>query len=502
MRFVLPSMLLLVLLFNGFNTMGQSRNRLPNIIYIYADDMGYGELGCYGQQKIRTPNLDRMAREGIRFTQHYTSAPVCAPARGMLMTGKHGGHAQIRGNYEMGGFEDSTEGGQMPLAEGAYTIAKMMQQAGYATALIGKWGLGMHNTSGSPNKQGFDYAYGYLDQKQAHNFYPTHFWENGRWDSLNNPPFYVHQPLPANETDPAAFNRYKGKTYSITRFAEKTLHYIRQHKDQPFFLYLPYTAPHVSLQAPDEAVQEYLGQFEETPYRGERGYASTLYPRSTYAAMITYMDKQIGRIMALLQELGIQQNTLIMFSSDNGASANEGGADTEFFNSTGVLRGRKRSLYEGGIREPFIARWPARIAAGNTTDHVSAQFDLMATLAEITGTKLSSTDGISFLPVLTGRSAKQQVHPYLYFEFGEAGGLVAIRMGKWKGVKSGMKANKDTPWELYNLEADISETRNVAAQHPELIQQFESIVKKEHEQACLREWEFVSPKFKSEAPLK
>ncbi len=465
----------------------------PNIIYIYADDMGYGELGCYGQQKIKTPYLDKIAKEGIRFTQHYTSAPVCAPARCMLMTGKHSGHSYIRGNYELGGFEDAKEGGQMPLPEGTFTIAKMMKQAGYTTGMIGKWGLGMSNTTGDPNKQGFDYFYGYLDQKQAHNFYPTHLWENGKWDTLNNPFIYVHRPL-AKDAPDSAFNYYKGKDYSVTMMAEKTLGFIRQNKNKPFFLYLPYTGPHVSLQAPDEAVKEYVGQFDEQPYYGDRGYASTKYPLSTYAAMITYMDKQIGRVMALLKELKLDENTIVMFSSDNGTTFDVGGVKAEYFNLTGGLRGRKQDLYEGGIREPFIARWPGKIPAGRATNHISAQFDLLATLSQLTGMKAPPNDGISFLPTLLGKD-KQQQHAYLYFEFPEKGGQVAIRMGDWKGVKSNMKKDKNAAWEIYNLKTDEKETTNVAAEHTELVKKFEEILKKEHQPSHIREWEFVDPKF-------
>jgi arylsulfatase A len=465
----------------------------PNIIYIYADDMGYGELGSYGQQKIKTPHLDKIAKEGIKFTQHYTGAPVCAPARCMLMTGKNSGHSYIRGNYELGGFEDENEGGQMPLPEGTFTIAKLMKQAGYATAAIGKWGLGMNKTTGDPNTQGFDYFYGYLCQKQAHNFYPTHLWENGKWDSLQNPYIQVHKPL-AKEAPDSAFDYYKGKEYSVTKMAEKTLDFIKKNKKQPFFLYLPYTGPHVSLQAPDEAVKEYIGQFEEEPYRGEKGYASTLYPKSTYAAMISYMDKQVGEIMKLLKELGLDDNTIVMFSSDNGATFDVGGADTKFFNSVGGLRGRKQDLYEGGIREPFIARWPGKIPGGKVTDHISAQFDLMATLSEITGVKAWKNDGISFLPTLLGNDTKQKKHDYLYFEFPEKGGQVAVRMGDWKGVKSNMKKNKNAPWEIYNLLTDEKETTDIAAHHPELAKKFEEIVKKEHQASHIKEWEFIDPK--------
>ena len=468
--------------------------RKPNIIYIYADDLGYGELGCYGQTKIKTPNLDRMAKEGMRFTQHYTSTPVCAPARCMLLTGKNGGHSYIRGNYELGGFEDDKEGGQMPLAEGTFTVAKMMKMAGYTTGAIGKWGLGAAKSTGEPNQQGFDYFYGYLDQKQAHNYYPTHLWENGKWDTLNNPFFYVHNPLPKDDNNPADFAKYKGKDYALTKMAEKTLNFIQKNKDKPFFLYLPFTTPHVSLQAPDEAIKEYLGKFEEKPYHGEGKYAPTLYPRSTYAAMITYMDKQIGKMMDLLKELGLDDNTLVMFTSDNGATFDVGGVDTEFFNSVGGLRGRKMDLYEGGIREPFIARWPKKIAAGKVSNHISVQYDLMETLAELTGTKAPANDGVSYLPTLLGNN-KQKQREYIYFEFPEKDGQVAVRMGNWKGVKSNMKKDSNATWEIYNLSTDANESSNVAVQHPDLAEKFESILKKEHRNSQIREWEFVDPKF-------
>lgn len=487
---------ILILLFSiAFIDIAAQKAGKPNVIYIYADDLGYGELGCYGQRKIKTPNLDQLAREGIRFTQHYTGAPVCAPARAILMTGKHSGHAYIRGNYELGGFEDEKEGGQMPLPEGAFTIADLMKKAGYATAAIGKWGLGMTNTTGDPNKHGFDYFYGYLDQKQAHNFYPTHLWENGKWDTLRNKYIKVHEPLAKDENNPKAFEKFKGVDYSLTKMAEKTLAYIRQHANEPFFLYLPYTGPHLSLQAPDEAVKEYIGKFEEQPYRGEKGYASTLYPRSTYAAMITYMDAQVGRIMTLLKELKLDENTIVMFSSDNGATFDTGGADTHFFDSVGGLRGRKQDLYEGGIREPFIARWPGKIKAGQISDLVCTQYDMMETLVELTGTKAPSNDGISILPTLLGNTKAQKEHPYLYFEFPEKGGQVAIRIGQWKGIKSNMKKDKQARWEVYDLKNDEKETTDINVKHPDLVRQFEAILKKEHQPSHIREWEFIDPKF-------
>ena len=468
-------------------------NKLPNIIYIYADDLGYGELGCYGQEKIRTPHLDQLAREGMRFVNHYTGAPVCAPARGILMTGKHAGHAYIRGNYELGGFADTTEAGQMPLPEGTITLPKMLKQAGYITAAIGKWGLGMVNNTGHPNKQGFDYFYGYLDQKQAHNYYPTHLWENDHWDSLDNPPIDVHKPLDANKATDEDLDRYAGKEYAPEKMTGKALQFLEKNRNRKFFLYLPYPLPHVSLQVPAAYIDKYRGQFKEKIYYGEQGYAPVKYPLSAHAAMVTYLDEQVGIILKKIKDLGLDENTLIMFSSDNGG-AWDGGLPKGFFDLNGGLRGQKRDLYEGGIREPFIVRWPGKIKPGSTSDLISAQYDIMPTLAQLSGTKAGNTDGISMLAEWLGKTEEQQTHPYLYFEFGETGGAVAIRMGKWKGVKTGLKKNPHAPWQLYDLNTDPAETSDIAALHPDILKQFDTIVKKEHQDAHIREWEFIDAK--------
>ncbi len=468
-------------------------NSRPNVIYIYADDLGYGEIGAYGQQKIRTPNIDRLAKEGMRFTQHYSSAPVCAPARCMLLTGRHGGHAYIRGNYELGGFADSLEGGQMPLPEGAFTIGHLMQQAGYKTGAIGKWGLGMNTSTGDPNKQGFDYFYGYLDQKQAHNYYPSHLWQNGQWDTLDNPFMDVH-PKKADVLKDPKFASFIGKDYALQEMGDKAVAFIEEQKDKPFFLYLPFVAPHVSLQAPAEAVKEYVGQFKEEPYLAEDGYVPVRYPLSTYAAMITFLDTQVGRVMDMIRQQGLDENTIIMFSSDNGTTFN-GGVQAQFFNSVGSLRGLKMDVYEGGIREPFIARWPGKIQAGTTSDLVSVQFDMMATLAELTGTVAPANDGISMLPTLLGKNQLQKKHPYIYFEYPEKGGQVAIRMGNWKGVRTNVRANRNAPWQVYDLSTDNSEQKNVADQHPDIVTRFVQIAGSEHRCSHLREWEFIDPKF-------
>ena len=474
---------------NGFAQ--TTSNRLPNIIYIFADDLGYGELGCYGQKKIKTPNLDRLAKEGMRFTQHYTSAPVCAPARAMLMTGKHGGHSYIRGNLELGGYADSIERGQMPLPGNAYTIADLVKTKGYKTALIGKWGLGMNTNEGSPLKHGFDYYYGYLDQKQAHNYYPTHLWENGKWDTLNQSFINVHRKLDSTNATDSDFQYFQGKEYAPAKMTDKATAFIEKNKEAPFFLYLPYTLPHVSLQAPDDYVKRYVGLFAENPYYGQQGYASAKYPLSAHAAMITYLDDQAGIIINKIKELGLDENTIILFSSDNGAST-EGGVDTRFFNSNGNLRGLKRDLYEGGIRMPFIARWPGTIPAGTTSDLISAQYDFFETVADIISQEMVHTDGISFLNELKGENKKQKKHRHLYFEFAENGGQVAIRKGAWKAVKSNLKKNPNALWELYNLSTDQGETINVAAHHISLLKQFDKILEKEHQPTDIKDWEFIS----------
>lgn len=481
----------------------------PNIIYIYADDLGYGELGCYGQQKIKTPHLDRMAQEGMRFTNHYSSTPVCAPARCMLLTGRHGGHSYIRGNYELGGFADSLEGGQMPLPEGTFTIAHLLKNAGYHTAMVGKWGLGMPGTTGDPLLQGFDYYYGVLDQKQAHNFYPTHLWEStrsngsswqGKWDTLDNPVIYVHKQLDSVTATDQSFSYYIGREYAIQKMTEKALAFIERNQtrqqgksQKPFFLYLPFPLPHVSLQAPEPYVKKHIGQFAESPYFGTQGYAATQYPLSTYAGMITCLDEQVGIIMKKIKQLGLDENTIIMFSSDNGTTFN-GGVNAAFFNSTGGLRGLKMDLYEGGIRVPFIARWPGKIPAGTTSELISVQYDMMATFAALAGTQVNNTDGISLLPELTGDRREQTKRNYIYFEYPEKGGQVAVRMGNWKGIRTNVKTNKQAQWQVFDLNADRSETTDIADKHPELVKLFDAIQEKEHQHAHIREWEFLHPK--------
>jgi arylsulfatase A len=452
--------------------------RLPNIVYILADDLGYRELGSYGQEKIRTPNLDRLAAQGMRFTQHYSGNPVCATSRCVLLTGKHPGHAFIRDNKEVGGWGPEEPEGQWPIPDEEYTIAEMLQEAGYVTGAFGKWGLGGPGSTGQPNNQGFDHFYGYLCQRVAHNYYPTHLWRNHDVDvQHNNRYFKAHQRLKEPlESDQAYYDRYNGGDYAPEEIANELLGFIRKNKDKPFFVYYPTVIPHVALQAPQAFIDQYPREWDDKPYLGNGGYLPHPRPRAAYAAMISYMDDNIGRIMDLLDELGLSDNTIVMFTSDNGTSY-AGGVDMKFFNSLGELRGRKGDLYEGGIRVPMIARWPGQIEAGTTTDHLSAFWDVMPTLAELAGVAIpDSTDGVSFAPTLLGEG-RQKIAPYLYWEFTGYGGQQVVRLGDWKGIRRNIKKKENLAIELYNLVDDIGEKTDLARERPDIIARMESVMR-------------------------
>jgi len=441
----------------------------PNIIYIYADDLGYNEVGAYGQEKIRTPNLDRLAAEGMRFTQHYSGSAVCAPSRAVLLTGKHSGHAFIRGNKELGGWGPDEPEGQWPLAAEEVTLAEILQQNGYATGAMGKWGLGGPDAHGHPNLQGFDHYYGYLCQRVAHNYYPTHLWRNGDKDMLpGNDWFSAHQRLEEPPSDYADYDRYQGTSYAPDLIADEALRFIRDNAEHPFFLYYPTIVPHVAIQVPEDSLAEYEDEFVETPYLGDQSYLPHPTPRAAYAAMITRMDRNVGRVLDLVAELGLDDNTIIMFSSDNGPTW-VGGSDLEFFDGNGVLRGRKQQLYEGGIRVPMLARWPGHIEPGTVTDHLSAQWDVLATvldIVDIDGAEApEDTDGISFAPTLFGEGEQEQ-HEVMYWELGRQ---QAVRLGEWKLYR---RANGDgdiVDVELFNLANDIGEQDNLAEARPELV---------------------------------
>jgi arylsulfatase A-like enzyme len=431
----------------------------PNIIYILADDLGYGDLGSYGQKQFKTPNIDRLAEQGILFSQHYAGASVCAPSRSVLMAGLHSGHTPIRGNK-------SNASGQLPLPEKSITIAEILKQNGYATAGFGKWGLGSVDSEGSPLKQGFDIFFGYNDQRLAHHYYPDHLWDNDKRITLEE-----NKGLE------------KGK-YAPSIIHEKALSFIESNKETPFFLFYPTVIPHAELFAPEAYMDQFRGQFEnEKPYLGtDKGeyykkgrYGSQSHPRAAFAAMITLLDDQVGDIMAKVKELGLEENTIIVFTSDNGPHK-EGGADPVFFNSNGNLKGFKRDLFEGGIRVPMIVKWKGKIKEGTKTNHTSAFWDVMPTLADILNVPLATkTDGISFLPSLLSEDGQQQ-HDYLYWEFHELGGRQAVRKDNWKLVKHNVKSNGE--YFLFNLDTDPGETKNLSEAYPNKLKELITILEK------------------------
>lgn len=461
--------------------------RPPNVVFIIADDLGYGDLGSYGQKIIRTPNLDRMAAEGMRFTQHYSGNAVCAPSRCVLMTGKHPGHAFIRDNRSM------QPEGQFPIPAETVTLAELFQQRGYATGGFGKWGLGGPGTAGEPLKQGFTRWYGYNCQGVAHNFYPTYLWDNDKQVPLDNPKFSAHDKFRDDEDpqNPKAYARFQGKEYSADLIAEQARAFIRANKDKPFFCFVPTTVPHLALQVPDDSLAEYVGKFPDPPYAGGKGYLPHFKPRAAYAAMITRMDKEIGAMMKLVADLGLDENTLWVFTSDNGPlhGRHEGlaGTDATFFNSSGGLRDGKGTLFEGGFRVPGIVRWKGRIAPGTTSNRVTGFEDWMPTLMELTGAKETSpkdSDGISFAPTLLGQ--RQPERPFLYREFPGYGGQQCVRIGDWKGLRQNLKpgpAAKKAPdfaIQLFNLRDDPAETTNVAAKYPDIVNKLADVMRAQH----------------------
>lgn len=437
---------------------GEKPVQQPNIVYILADDLGYGDLSCYGQKRFSTPQIDQLAKSGIRFTQHYAGCTVCAPSRSSLMTGQHTGHTPIRGNK---GWEPE---GQYPMTANAFTIAEMLKQAGYNTGAFGKWGLGFVGTEGDPNKQGFDEFFGYNCQSLAHNYFPEYLWDNDQKVILKG-----NANNQSNDYAPELFHK------RALRFIEKNN---PSKTGKPFFLFYPNIIPHAELLLPEENLKEFRGKLiPEKEYKGaEPGspnfrkgpYGTQKETHAAFAAMVTYLDRQVGEVVAKLKELGLDKNTLIIFTSDNGPHL-EGGADPDYFDSNGPFRGYKRDLYEGGIRVPMIACWPEQIKPGTTSDHLSAFWDVMPTIAEITGCKTpENIDGISFLPTLTGK-AKQRQHQNLYWEFHEMNGRQAIRNGDWKLVRYQVFIPANTTTELYNIKNDPEEKTNLAAQHPEIV---------------------------------
>jgi arylsulfatase A-like enzyme len=412
----------------------QGRGSRPNILFILADDLGYGDVGVFGQKIVATPNIDRIAAEGVRFTQAYAGCTVCAPSRCCLMTGMHTGHARIRGNAKV------------PLEASDVTVAKVLKQAGYRTGIVGKWGLGGAYTDGIPNLQGFDDWFGFLDQTYAHTYYPQSLWDNKEEKVIQK-------------------NLGKRQQWVQDLFTQRALQFLDSQSKDPFFLYLAFTSPHAN----DELGRD-VGDGMEVP--SDEPFTSKPWPQveKNFASMVTRLDSDVGRVMAQLKKTGQDKNTLVIFTSDNGPHK-EGGHDPAFFHSGGPLRGIKRDLYDGGIREPTMARWPGKIKPGTTSDQVWAFWDFLPTAAELAGVSPpAGIDGISMVPALLGQP--QRNHEYLYWEFHERGFSQAVRMGDWKGVRNGL----NHPVELYNLKTDIAEANNVAAAHPDVVKKISEIM--------------------------
>ncbi|MDP7016854.1 MAG: arylsulfatase [Pirellulaceae bacterium] len=444
-------------------TLWSAENR-PNIIYIMADDLGYGDLSCFGQTKFKTPNIDRLAAEGITFTNYYAGSTVCAPTRCVLMTGLHTGHCFVRGNREV------QPEGQAPMPADIVTLPRLLKRAGYTTGMFGKWGLGAPGSASDPAAH-FDAFYGYNCQRQAHTFYPTHLWRND-------------QKVPLDS-----------KTYSADLISDQLLQFVRDNQDKPFFAYVPFTIPHAAMHVPEDdhaPWREKWPQFNNRigRYRGPQ----VKNPVAAFAGMMTRMDRHVGQLLDLLDELGIDDNTIVSFTSDNGPHM-EGGHDPKFFDSNGPLRGHKRDLYEGGIRVPFVARWPGKIEPGAKSHLPVAMWDVMPTCLEIAeATSPAGIDGVSYLPALLGRMEKQKKHPYLYWAFYERGGKQAVRWGKWKGVRNGVGKNPNSTLELYDLTSDVGETTNVADQHPEVVDKLNTYMREAHTPSPL--WSFGGRKKK------
>ncbi|MFO0824524.1 MAG: arylsulfatase [Gemmataceae bacterium] len=432
--------------------------RPPNIVFILADDLGTHELGCYGQKQIKTPNIDKLAENGMKFTHFYAGNAVCAPSRCALMTGKHMGHAAIRDNrqYKKG------EEGQFPIRADDITVTELLKARGYATGAMGKWGLGNWDTAGSPMKHGFDLFFGYNCQAHAHTHYPKHIYRNG-------------ERIELKDNDGKT-----GKQYTQDMFEAEALDFIEKNKAKPFFLYLPFTVPHVAVQVPEDSLNEYKGKLGDDPaYDGKKGYQPHPAPHAGYAAMVTRMDRSVGRIIDKLKELKLDDNTLVIFTSDNGPTHNVGGADSTFFHSAGTLRGLKGSLYEGGINVPFIASWPGKIKPGTTVDARFYFPDVLPTFCDISGAKpTEGIDGVSIWPTLSGKGEQKQ-HDLLYWEFPSYGGQQAVIAGNWKAVRQGLGKGV-VKTELYDLAKDPNETTDVADKNPEVLARLEKLMKEQH----------------------
>lgn len=477
------SFLSLITIVDNQTLLGADANqtRPKNVVFILADDLGWGELGCYGQKKIPTPHIDQLAAEGMRFTQHYSGAPVCAPARCVLMTGKHLGHAEIRGNQQAKKTDPKFTEGQHPISAGTVTIAKVFRAAGFATAAMGKWGLGPVGSSGDPNAQGFDLFFGYNCQAVAHSYYPSHLWRNDQHILINPQPIPGHRKQPTGDV---VMRDWIGEVYAPTLMIAEAEKFLDSQRNDPFFLYLPFIEPHVAMHPPEESVNRFPLAWDDEVYRGQCAYLPHPRPRAGYAAMISDLDGYVGRIMAKLQEIGVADETLVIFTSDNGTTHagradthfHIGGADAKFFNSTAGLRGYKGSVYEGGIRVPMVARFPGVIEAGSVSDMPCYFADWFPTLCDAAGiTPPDALDGQSIWPALTGEAPPETRKPMLWV-YPEYGGQVAIRLDDFKLVRQNLRRPRPGAWQVYDLKTDPGESVDLAAEHAPLIARAEQLL--------------------------
>ena len=455
---------------------GEAVQRPPNIILIMADDLGYGELGCYGQTKIKTPHIDRLAQMGMRFTRAYSGNAVCAPSRCVLLTGQHPGHAYVRDNREL------KPEGQEPLPAQTLTLGSLLQQQGYVTGAFGKWGLGGPGSSGDPMVQGFNRFFGYNCQRVSHSFYPPYLWsDREKFPLQNNPPIPGHGTLSesADPAKPASYAAFKGSDYAPYRIHSAAMDFIDQHKERPFFLYYPTLIPHLALQVPDDKLETYLALgWNDPPFIGKKGaYTPHRTPRAAYAAMISLMDAHVGAIMDRLKMHGLTDNTLIIFTSDNGATHLLDQVDVPFFNSVDGLRGLKGELYEGGIRVPYIAAWPGKITAGSVSDRIIGFEDMLPTVAELSRAVFPPCDGISLLPTFLGQP--QPERSFLYREFSGYGSQQAVWFGPWKAIRSAMRKGVITT-QLYRVADDRTESTDVATAFPDIVKQAEALFTQQH----------------------
>ncbi len=455
----------------------------PNIVIILADDLGYAELGCYGQEKIRTPHLDRMAAEGQRWTQFYSGAPVCSPSRNVLLTGRHTGGCNVQNLKRVNANEtENNLGGDWPMDARQYTIHQALKKIGYATSAFGKWGMGEYGTTGAPDQKGVDYFYGYTDHRVCHSFYPPFLWRNGVKEIINTPGIPGHQQQPDGEVNDAAYTGQKHASIAVIDEALKRLdaQAAATKEGKPFFMYYCPLEVHVAMQPPREWVEKYPREWDTAPYRGDKGYLPHSRPHAAYAATVSFLDDNVGRVLAKLKELGLDENTLVIFTSDNGTTHDAGGVDHAFFDSVKDLRGLKGSMFEGGIRVPAIVRWPGKVAAGKTIAQPAYSADLMPTLCALTGADAGTPFGENILPIMLGEKDALASRKPLVWTGGGYGGQTAVRIGDMKAIRRDLSKTKPLDWEVYDLAKDRSETNNLAATRRDVIDAALAVLKAEY----------------------